>query len=148
MTIEHSVVQGECLSSIAKKYGFADWRTIYDHGLNAKFRQRRQNPHVLLPGDHLSVPDKTVKTEICETTRIHTFRVARKPTRLRLIVRDIDGEPLAGKKYRLTVAGAAYEGVLPDDALLDKPIPADAADGELTVWADESYSRNTWTHGV
>ena len=146
MPIQHTVVQGECLSSIAKKYGFADWRTIYNHGLNAEFRQQRQNPHVLLPGDHLSVPDKTVKTEICETTRIHTFRVARKQTRLRLIVRDIDGEPLAGKKYKLSVAGAAYEGILPDDALLDQPILADAADGELTVWADESYPEyaDTW----
>jgi N-acetylmuramoyl-L-alanine amidase len=146
MPTEHTVVQGECLSSIARKFNFADWRTIYNHGLNGDFRSKRQNPDILLPGDQLTIPDKTVKTEMCETTRVHTFRVARKQTRLRLIVRDIDGQLLAGKRYKLTVAGAAYEGVLPDDALLDERIPADAADGELTVWADESFPEyaDTW----
>jgi hypothetical protein len=65
---------------------------------------------------------------------VHTFQLAKNETRLRIIVRDIDGQPLAGKKYKLTVEGEVHEGVLPNDALLDQPIPADAMQGELKVW--------------
>ena len=146
MPKQHTVQQGDCLSSIAKQYGFADWRTIYSHHLNIRFRQKRKDPNVLFPGDQLFIPDKTVKSENCETTKVHTFRLTRKQTRLQLIVRDIDGEPLAGKKYKLSVAGATYEGVLPDSAMLDRPIAADAADGELTVWSDETSPEyaDTW----
>lgn len=147
MSIEHTVQQGDCLASIAKQYGFADWSTIYNHDLNSTFREKRPDPNVLLPGDLLTIPDKTTKYEVCQTTMVHTFQLTRKPTRLRLVVRDIDGSPLAGKKYKLIVAGVTQEGVLPDDALLDQPIPPDALEGELTVWADEDYPdyADTWT---
>ena len=37
----YTVVQGDCLSAIAHKFGFADWRTIYNHGNNAEFRRLR-----------------------------------------------------------------------------------------------------------
>jgi N-acetylmuramoyl-L-alanine amidase len=146
MSTEHIVEQGECLSSIAETYGFADWKTIYNHELNAGFREKRNDPNVLFPGDRLFVPDKTIKNETCETGRIHRFCLARKQTRLRLTVRDIDGDPLAGKKYKLIVAGATYKGVLPDDARLEQPIPADATEGELTVWSDDDYPDypDTW----
>jgi hypothetical protein len=146
MPKEHTVKQGECLASIAKQYGFEDWETIYNHGSNAEFRQKRKDPNVLLPGDCLNVPDKTIKSENCATGKTHEFRLARKQTRLRLIVRDIDGEPLGGKKYKLSVGDKSYEGVLQDDALLDRPIPADAVDGELTVWSDEDFPEyaDTW----
>jgi hypothetical protein len=147
MPVEHTVQQGECLSSIAKQYGFANESTIYNHDLNKGLRQTRPNPNVLLPGDRLWIPDKTVKRESCQTAKVHQFKVARKQTRLRLIVRDIDGVPLAGKKYKLTVAGTTQEGVLPDDAMLDQPIPPDALEGELSVWADENLpeSPDKWT---
>ena len=147
MPIEHTVQQGDCLSSIAKQYGFADWSTIYNYDLNSGFRKLRPNPNILSPGDRLYIPDKTVKSEPSETAKVHTFQLTTKETRLRLVVRDIDGQPLGGKKYKLIVAGATHEGVLPDSALLDQPIPPDALEGELTVWADESYPEypDTWT---
>ena len=147
MPIEHTVQQGDCLASIARQYGFADWSIIYNDGLNTAFRQTRDDPHVLFPGDRLVIPDKTTKDESCKTAVIHMFRLACKPTRLRLVVLDIDGEPLAGKKYKLTVAGVTHEGIIPDDAMLDQPIPPDALEGELTVWADEDFPDypDTWT---
>jgi N-acetylmuramoyl-L-alanine amidase len=60
------------------------------------------------------------------------------------VVRDIDGTPLGGKKYVLTVQGEVHEGVLPPDALVDHPIPADALEGQLIVWAEEDIPE-LWT---
>lgn len=102
---------------------FTDWNTIYSNNLNSAFRKLRPDPHVLFPGDLLYIPDKKVKSESCQTAKVHTFRLTRKATRLRLVVRDIDGVPLGAKKYKLKVAGAAYDGVLADDALLNQPFP-------------------------
>lgn len=147
MPIEHIVQQGDCLASIAKQYGFADWNTIYNDGLNAAFRKLRPDPHVLLPGDQLYIPDKKVKDESCQTDMVHVFQVRREKTRLRIVVRDINGVPLGGKKYKLTVEGAVYQGVLPDSGLLDRPIPADAVKGELKVWVEDDFPNypDTWT---
>jgi N-acetylmuramoyl-L-alanine amidase len=147
MPIKHNVEQGECLSSIAKQFGFADWHAIYDDGLNSAFRKLRPDPNVLFPGDVLYIPDKKVKNESCQTTLVHVFQLIKKETRLRMIVKDIDGTLLAGKKYKLTVAGQVHEDVLPDTALLDQPIPPDALDGELKVWVEEAYPdfADTWT---
>jgi N-acetylmuramoyl-L-alanine amidase len=146
MPTEHTVQQGECLASIAKKYGFADWHTIYDDGSNSAFRTKRPDPHVLFPGDRLNIPDKNVKTESCATAMVHVFRLARKQTRLRIIVRGIDRQPLAAKKYKLTVEGEVHEGVLPGDGLLDELIPANALEGELKVWTEDDFPDfvDTW----
>jgi hypothetical protein len=147
MPTEHIVQQGDCLASIAKQYGFADWNTIYGDASNAEFRKLRPDPYVLLPGDRLNIPDKKTKTESRETTKVHVFQLRRKHTRLRIVVRDIDGKPLGGKKYHLTVKDEVHEGVLQEDGLLDEPIPADALDGELKLWAEEDFPEHadTWT---
>src|SRR5690349_11679934 len=117
MPIEYTVQQGDCLASIAKRYGFPDWNTIYNDDLNSSFRKLRPNPWVLLPGDRLYIPDKKLKSETGQTTQTNTFQLTSQPTRFRVIVRNIDGQPLSGKKYKLSVGDATYEGVLPDGAL-------------------------------
>jgi N-acetylmuramoyl-L-alanine amidase len=114
--------------------------------LNADFRKLRLDPHVLLPGDRLYIPDKEEKVISAQTTLVHTFRLRRKETRLRIVVRDVDGTPLGGKKYQLMVQGEFHEGVLPEGGLLDEPIPADALEGELKVWAEVDFPEHadTW----
>ena len=59
MATTHIVKRGENLPMIAKKYGFHDWKTIYDHPNNREFRKKRPNPNLILPGDQLFIPDKT-----------------------------------------------------------------------------------------
>jgi hypothetical protein len=90
--------QGECLSSIAKLYGFANWNTIYNSDLNTGFRGLRPTPRVLFPGDHFLIPDKQIKKESCQTAMLHTFKLLTQQTRRRLIARDIERRLLAGKE--------------------------------------------------
>ena len=53
----HTVEQGEHLSSIAAKYGFQKVATIWDHPDNAGLKSKRKNPHILLPGDKVVIPE-------------------------------------------------------------------------------------------
>src|SRR5690606_17426642 len=52
----HRVAQGECLSTIAHRFGLESWKVLWDHPENAPLRERRKSPHVLLPGDVVAVP--------------------------------------------------------------------------------------------
>lgn len=53
---EHVVAQGESLSKISRRYGFDDWRKVWEHGPNASLKQERRSPHVLHPGDRIAIP--------------------------------------------------------------------------------------------
>lgn len=39
MPVVHRVQQGECLESIAHRYGLMDWRVIFDHPDNEGLRE-------------------------------------------------------------------------------------------------------------
>jgi hypothetical protein len=54
----HKVEQGERLPTIARKYGFACWQTIWDFIGNLALKARRNNAHVLFPGDRIAIPGK------------------------------------------------------------------------------------------
>lgn len=140
MPIEHKVKQGECLSSIAKKYGLADWRIIYDYPQNAEFKRKRPNPNLICPGDKIFIPDKKLKEEGGGTENRHKFRVQVSKTFLRLIIQAEDGKPLSGKQYELHVEKLEipYEGTIGGDGLIEQEIPADAEEGKLTVWMGEN----------
>lgn len=133
---DHIVRQGECLASLARRYGFADWRVIYDAPENAAFRQKRPDPNVILPGDTLFIPERRAKAVDSPDAQAHRFRSKGKTTLLRLKVRDEADQPLAGKPYRLRAGTAEIEGTTDGDGLVEQPIPADAESGELTVWLD------------
>ena len=47
--LAHLLLVGMLIKN-AKKYGFADWKTIYNHSVNSDFRRKRQNsnPNVLI----------------------------------------------------------------------------------------------------
>jgi len=56
MAIAYTVVAGDFLTSIAKKFGIADWRTIYFDPSNAAFRAKRPNPNHIFAGDVIMIP--------------------------------------------------------------------------------------------
>jgi N-acetylmuramoyl-L-alanine amidase len=99
------------MSSIAKAYGFDDWRTIYNHADNADLRGERPNPNVLYPGDIVMIPekDKTYQTG-CATEQRHVFELTRVKTFLKLKVEDAENAVLAGKEYTLTIGGEEKQG--------------------------------------
>lgn len=99
----HEVRQGEHLSTIAAKYGFLNFKTIWEHPANAELRQLRQDPHVLNPGDKVFIPDRLPKTEKRPTGNLHTFKIERPPLFLRLRLENIDSEVLRNDTCSLAV---------------------------------------------
>ena len=135
---------GDCLYRIAKQYGFADWRTIYDHADNEAFRAKRPNPNVIFPGDQLAIPDKDVKEVVLPTTSKHKLRVKRPKVMLRIQLMSEAGEPLAGKQFELSFGEDLHEGTTDGDGILEAKVKAGDEQGELTVWGSADREAERW----
>ncbi|MBI3597285.1 MAG: peptidoglycan-binding protein [Nitrospirae bacterium] len=135
MATTHAVKQGECLASIAKKYGFADWQKIYDHPQNGAFKSKRPNPNVLYPGDEVFIPDKKEKKESCRIGQKHRFKVKSPKTLLQIILKDDQEQALAYAAYTLRVARQArpYTGSTDGAGLLKLEIPIGVKSAELSL---------------
>ena len=109
MATYHTVVQGEHLSGIAKKYGFSTYKTIWDHAQNAELKKERQNPNVIFPGDELFIPDKGEKEESRETEEKHRFELKTEKLKLRLVLEDLYEKPIANAKCELHVENEKFD---------------------------------------
>lgn len=140
------VQQGECLSSIAKAYGFADYQTIYQRPENADFRQKRPNPNIICPGDTLFIPDRETKEISKGTDQRHAFELKQPHVQLRLCLKDDLHQPYKNTKYRLSVGVDQWEGSTDDEGMVEREILADATTGEITIFPqggskpDEGYT--------
>lgn len=144
MSTIHVVKQGDCLYRIAKQYGFADWRTIYDHADNEAFRSKRPNPNVIYPGDELAIPDKDIKQVSLPTTAKHKLTVKRPKVMLRVELRNELDEPLAGKQFELKFGEQLYEGSTDGAGILEAKVQAHEEVGELTVWGSSDREAERW----
>ena len=73
MSLYHVVAQGEYVSAIARRYGFSDYRTVWDAPENAALKAERKTPNVLFPGDRLFIPDRHLREEPRPTDQRHRF---------------------------------------------------------------------------
>jgi hypothetical protein len=99
----HVAQQGDCFSSIAKKYGFLE-KTLWDHPSNSELKNKRNNPNVLFPGDPVNIPDIELKEYPAPTENKHIFEVKREKIVFSLQVLKND-QPVANEDYVLTVDG-------------------------------------------
>ncbi|MCB9594706.1 MAG: peptidoglycan-binding protein [Sandaracinaceae bacterium] len=121
---EHRVSQGECLSSIAERYGFF-WQTLWDHPDNEALRELRGDPNVLFPGDTVFVPDKRVAAFTRPTDARHTFKRKGVPALLRVqfLVED---EARANEPFVATIDGVEHHGTTDAEGVLHLPIRPEA----------------------
>jgi hypothetical protein len=85
---KHVVKQGEHLSHIAAIYGFTDYRAIWSFGENAELKKKRKDPHVLAPGDIVSIPAPRQKTVTKPTGQVAAFTLATKNVTLAFRILD------------------------------------------------------------
>lgn len=139
MAITYVVKQGECLSSIAKQFGFRVWRTIYNDPSNARLRSKRPDPNILFPGDEVMIPDRQAKDEAADTGRRHVFYTKATTTSLRLRVKRS-----TAFDYELAIDGEVVgSGTSDGDAQIVHEIAADAKRGELRVWSVDQRAPKT-----
>jgi len=132
----YKVKQGDCLSSIASRYGFKSYRSIYDHPQNADFKKRRPNPNLIYPGDELYIPALEVKDQNGATDKLHSFRVSKPMVKLRIKLLDRDREPYKYKKYQIQIDSPprTCSGHTTAKGLAEALIPAEATAGKLQLW--------------
>ena len=143
----HTVAPGECLASIAERYGFTNPRLIYDHPANEALRRARPDPNVLLAGDQVVVPDLKVRTlESVATEHRYRFVVAREPTWLRLRLQEAAGIPRSGLPYEVSYGQTTLHGVTDSDGRIEQEIPRDLTMATVSVGAGRS--RETFQVGL
>jgi len=142
MPQNHKVTQGECLSSIAKKYGFNDYRIIYDDGANAAFKQKRPNPNIIFPGDIVVIPDHEIKEVPKPTEQTHNFVLEPHPVKLRLVVKNDEDKPFANMKYDLKVGSATFSGTTDGGGKIEQVIQPDDSSAELVLYPGEGENQN------
>jgi Putative peptidoglycan binding domain len=135
----HTVRQGEHLAGIATKYGFKDWKHIYDHPSNANLKGHRADPFVLNPGDDISIPNPRPKCIDCATDKLHVFRLVGQTVAIRIAIHDSDGGPLKAAPYSLiqkdNADGPTIRGHTDDAGVLECAIPVSAQLLELSIGA-------------
>lgn len=129
----HQVKQGESLYKIAAAYQIADWKAIWNHAGNAGLRRKRKDPHILYPGDIVTLPDAqpSIVAKLDGRLELTLHRCGRQPIELHLLC--IDFEPMADTEYTLSYGSVEIRGKTDADGKLTAEIPLDVQQLELTA---------------
>ena len=132
MPTQHTVRQGECITSIADQYGLF-WETVWNHADNSELKQQREDPNILQSGDIVHIPDKELKEEDCATEQRHHFRKKGIPAKLKVRIMA-DNEPLCDKPYMLYIDNRLVkEDTTDGEGFVEAPIPPNAREGTIRV---------------
>jgi N-acetylmuramoyl-L-alanine amidase len=129
----HTVVQGEYLSGIAKKYGFSSYKVIWDHPKNAELKKQRQNPNVIFPGDQLFIPEKGKKQVGASTAERHRFILKAENLKLRLVLEDLYEKPIDNAQCELRIENETFSLRTDGKGKIEKDIKAGARSAVLTI---------------
>jgi len=129
----HVVKAGETLATIAERYGFRDWRKLYDHAANAKLRGKRPDPTLIPPGDKVYIPDKIQAPEPAVTDQTHTFKVR--------------VEPSEGKTYLRSVTILVH-GVNTTEPAWFGLIEGEIDEHQDVIWVDDAKLEHKLRYGV
>lgn len=135
MPTQYTIQQGDCLSSIARAFGFDDWKTIYNDPANAQFKQDHPNPNLIFPGEDLTIPDLDPGSASGSTENRHTFELKLDHTLLRIIAMDMKDQAFASKPYKLTVGSQSpLTGNTDGTGLLEVEIDPAEKTGKLELF--------------
>jgi N-acetylmuramoyl-L-alanine amidase len=129
----HVVEQGECLSEIARKYGFLNYKAVYEHPDNADLRKKRPNPNVLMPGDEVAIPDIASKKVAAVTNKNHKFQIKLPRKVLRVVFKGHDGKPLKDTEYTLRFGEQTKIGKTDGSGKIDEPVPMGTRVAEIEI---------------
>ena len=131
----YTVKQGDCISSIAQRYGLF-WEKVWNHSKNAKLKEKRKDPNVLFSGDIVFVPDREENQESGATGQRHRFRLKGVPGMLRLRFLEND-QPRVNDLYVLEIDGELFSGTTDAEGKLEHVIPPNAKRGILLLGEEQ-----------
>jgi N-acetylmuramoyl-L-alanine amidase len=102
--LTYTVKDGDHTSGVAEANGFDDYTVVWNDPGNADLQSLRPDPHVLQPGDALTIPEiKATPATNKPTGAKHQFSITVTPLKVRLTLLDLAAKPMAGAA--VTVAG-------------------------------------------
>ena len=116
------------------KYGFPDYKVIWEDGSNAQLKEKRKNPNMLFPGDKIVIPDLDLKQVDKSTEQTHNFVLDAGTVKFQLIVKDDADKPYANCKYDLKIEDKSFSGNTDGSGKIEQEIPADASSGEVAIY--------------
>jgi hypothetical protein len=118
---------------IASKYGFASYRTLWNHPQNADLRKLRKNPNVLYPGDAVFIPDLEKRIETRSTDQHHKFVKSTETLKLRIVVKDECDTAIANTPCDFRVGTLTGPKQTNEDGLVEVQISNKSTDGTLII---------------
>lgn len=137
MPKKHVVEQGEHISGIAASHGFAHYKSVWDDPANADLKALRKEPHQLLAGDEVSIPDPQEKIADVATAKIHPFKVKFSRLILRIQALDYAKKPIAGAPCKLSAALGKAPLETNDEGKVEAEIAKTAKVADFSVGEDE-----------
>ncbi len=131
------------MESIAYAHGFL-WQTLWNLPDNASLQSQRE-AHVLLPGDHVTIPAIRPRVEEAAVDALHSYVRNGLPSTFQIRFLDEEQKPRSGLKYILTIDGQTSSGSLDDQGGLSVPILPNASSGSIQLQVDpdpETYPLN------
>jgi len=126
-----TVKQGDCIYSLAARYGFsAD--ALLSHANNQTLVSQRPDATQLVPGDKVFIPAKKVGEVEAETGVRHRFRRKGTLATFKATFMDFD-KPLAKLRYVLYANGKYYDGTTDDDGCIEITLDATITTARLTI---------------
>ncbi|MHC4538604.1 MAG: PGRP and LysM peptidoglycan-binding domain-containing protein [Planctomycetota bacterium] len=130
---KYMVKEGDCISSIAFKYGFFP-DTVWNDSKNSDLKRERMDPNILLPGDTVYIRDKEEKEESCDSDQRHHFRRKGVPEVLRVQLCDEADKPLANAGYTINIDGDLRTDLKTDsEGWVKQSIPPNAKEAIITL---------------
>jgi LysM domain len=138
---KHVVKSSDCLSKIAKEYGFT-WQKLWDYGPNAPLKAKRKDPNILMPGDIVYIPVPKEKKSSKQQDKAHKFirKLEQADLHLRIL---LDGEPVKNVQLVLVIDNVIpkfekkgktnTDGYVEIEGTTDIKIPSDATEGTLRL---------------
>jgi hypothetical protein len=130
----YTVKDGDHVSGIAQSFGFDDYTTLWNDPGNSDLQQQRTDPHVLQPGDSLTIPEvKAQPAANKPTSAKHPFQINLSPLKLRLTLLDLAAKPMPNAP--VTVAGTSL--TTDGNGLVEATVDKGAKDATLDSGGSE-----------
>ena len=140
MVREHICQQGECLLSIADRYGYASAKSLYDHPDNKSLKASRCDPLCLMPGDKVALPEKNALSVTGQTGKQHHFVITGSKAYLTMALLDYERKALSNIEFTLKLSETKTDpitGRSDDQGHIHAQVPMDAHKTELTLRIDD-----------
>jgi N-acetylmuramoyl-L-alanine amidase len=111
----HVVQPGEHIGLIAARYGFSDYKEIWEHDNNSALRNKRSNPMILAAGDEIFIPKKDGISIKIKQFEAHTITLNIAEYQLRVKCLDLNRQTITRNSILTRDNGDTIATVLEED---------------------------------